>query len=121
MQQGRKWTSGVGEWLREESRAPERSPPALMPTGGLYTNASTRAGLSTVIARITSSGKPLAAHFGNDVLENVAVAVPAISDKPVFGADVLAMTTRSVYPASAMRLMKSSLWASLGISISARG
>ena len=34
--------------------------------------------------------KILASHSGNDVLENVAVAVPAISDKPVFRADVLA-------------------------------
>ena len=33
--------------------------------------------------------KPLASHFGNDVLENVAVAVPAIANKPVLGGDVL--------------------------------
>ena len=46
------------------SRAPERSPPVLMPTGGLYTNASARAGLSTVIARITSSENPLRRILG---------------------------------------------------------
>ena len=33
--------------------------------------------------------KPLASHSGNDVLENVAVAVPAIANKPVLGGDVL--------------------------------
>ena len=33
--------------------------------------------------------KTLASHFGNDVLENVAVAVPAIFHKPVFREDVL--------------------------------
>ena len=34
--------------------------------------------------------KTLASHFGNDVLENVAVAVPAIFHETVFRADVLA-------------------------------
>ena len=33
--------------------------------------------------------KALASHFGNDVLKNVAVAVPAISNKSVFREDVV--------------------------------
>ena len=58
--------NGVRSWRVAQggSRAPERSPPVLLSTGGLYTNASTRAGLSTVIARITSSENPLRRILG---------------------------------------------------------
>ena len=65
--------------------------------------------------------EPLAPHSGNDVLENVAIAVPAIGDKPVLCEDVLRDHNSVAIARVGDAPDEVSRCASLGMSISARG